>query len=341
VATESKPFRNRIRVSLSLLLSVIFLVFSCGRESSEPTGGETHFLAHCAAGSASCGSGLSCLCGVCTRPCDARAACESLPDAACVSSASSESCGATEPTGHCEVACIGDDDCAVLSSAHRCEAGVCRAGAAATSTCSHGDVAANQVLLLGDTFFASSHQVTAYLEDIARNAAVLGSGERYRDNSRLIDNALALGGNGIASQYEAGIAESPARVVIMNGGGADVLVGSCDVVDASCPTLAAAAAALPQLLAKMAADGVLHVVYVFYPDPVDPGVRAKMDALRPLVQDACENSAVACHWLDLRPTFAGRYDELIQSDGLNPTAIGSQVTAQMIWSVMQQYCIAQ
>jgi hypothetical protein len=157
----------------------------------------------------------------------------------------------------------------------------------------------------------------------------------------LTDNALALGGNGIANQYEAGIAEAPARVVIMNGGGADVLVGSCDVADASCPPLAAAAAALPQLLTKMAADGVLHVVYVFYPDPVDPGVRAKMDALRPLVQEACENSAVACHWLDLRPTFAGKYDELIQPDGLNPTATGSQLTAQMIWSVMQQYCIAQ
>jgi hypothetical protein len=197
------------------------------------------------------------------------------------------------------------------------------------------------VLLIGDSFFASSHQVTAYLEDIARSASVLSVGERYRDNSSLTQNALALGGTGIASQYEAASAESAVSVVIMNGGGADALVGSCDTADASCPVLADAAAAARALLAKMAVDGVLHVVYVAYPDPVNASVRAKIDALRPLLQDACDGSAVTCHWLDLRAPFAGRYDELILPDGMNPTAAGAQVTARAIWDVMQQSCVAQ
>jgi hypothetical protein len=210
-----------------------------------------------------------------------------------------------------------------------------------TNACAHGDVAANQVLLIGDSFFASSHQITAYLEDAARSAAALPPGERYRDNSRLTENALALAGNGIAAQYSAGVAEAAAQVVIMNGGGADVLLGACDTADASCPVIAEAAAAARDLLAEMAADGVLHVVYAFYPDPGDTSVRAKMDALRPLVETVCESAGVACRWLDLRAIFAGHYAEYIQADGLNPTAAGSEATARAVWAVMQEYCIAQ
>lgn len=338
MASNSKAFARIAAFSLVLaLLSVV----SCGRARSDPTGGETHFLTRCAPGSTECGAGLSCVCGVCTLACDARAACQGLPDAACVASSSSGACAESEAAGHCDVACIADDDCAVLSPSHLCESGACRAGAQPPSACVRGDVAPNQVLLIGDSFFAATHQVTAYLEDEARRAAVLPAGERYRDNSRLIENALALGGSGIAGQYQAGVAESGVQVVIMNGGGADVLLGSCDVADASCPLLADAAAAADDLLAQMAADGVRHVVYVFYPDPVDASVRAKMDVLRTLMQDVCQGSAVACHWLDLRATFASRYDELIQVDGLNPTAAGSQVTAGAIWRVMQQYCVAQ
>jgi hypothetical protein len=342
VANSKNGFERVVSSSVLVVLALLLGLFSCGREqSSEPTGGETHFLTRCTPGTASCGSGLSCVCGVCTLGCEARAACQGLPDAACVSSASTASCSESDPMGHCDVACINDDDCAVLSASHRCESGACRAGEPASSACTHGDTAANQVLLIGDSFFASSHQVTAYLEDAARSASALTAGERYRDNSRLIDNALALAGTGIANQYQDGVAESDVQVVIMNGGGADVLLGSCDTVDASCPVIADAAAAARDLLAQMATDGVRQVIYVSYPDPTDASVRAKMDALRPLLQDACDGAAVPCHWLDLRSAFAGRYAELILPDGLNPTASGSQVTARAIWDVMQQYCVAQ
>src|SRR4051812_16146500 len=143
VAINRKPYRSTLHFSLGLLLLLLLSVFSCGHErSSEPTGGETHFLTHCAPGSTACGSGLSCLCGVCTRACDARAACQSLSDAACVPS--SEATCAEAATGHCDVACVSDDDCAILSASHRCESGLCRAGANAPRACAHGEVAANQ-----------------------------------------------------------------------------------------------------------------------------------------------------------------------------------------------------
>jgi hypothetical protein len=197
------------------------------------------------------------------------------------------------------------------------------------------------VLLLGDSFFASSHQITAYLEDLARSAGVLQVGQRYRDNSSQLNNALALAGNGIAGQYERGKAEGSVRVVIMNGGGADVLGSRCEAPLADCPALLDAAAAAAQLFEQMAADGVSDVLYAFYKDNLDVSLREKIDALRPLIQAACENSPVPCHWLDLRPTFAGHYDEYVLPDGMNPTDAGSRATAEAIWATMQRECIAQ
>jgi hypothetical protein len=163
----------------------------------------------------------------------------------------------------------------------------------------------------------------------------------YRDYSRLMDNALAFMGNGIAGQYSNAKDEGDVRVAIMNGGGADALLGTCATVDAQCPLIVAAAAAAEALLAQMASDGVSDVVYVFYPDALGDIVRAKVDLLRPLVRDVCDNAPTRCHWVDLRPVFDGHYDEFIGADGLNPTAAGSQAAAAAIWSVMQQNCIAQ
>lgn len=357
MASEERPPGGRFGRRIWAFLAATLLALSCQGATEEPTGGETHFLTRCDADTSVCGSNLACLCGVCTRPCGERGECSGFPVAECV--ANDSRCGEPSTQGRCDVFCASDSDCAPLSSEHRCEQGVCRAGLPASSggaggsggvsggaggaagACAHGQVPANQLLLIGDSFFASGHQITAYLEDLARNAGALSAGERYRDNSRLVANALALAGNGIADQYDAGVADADVDVVIMNGGGADVLLGSCDTPDASCPAIANAVAAATMLFARMAENGVLDVVYVFYPDPVDSSVRARMDALRPLLQSACASSPVPCHWLDLRPIFAGHYNEYISTDGLNPTAAGSNASAAAIWSVLQQQCIAQ
>ena len=100
-------------------------------------------------------------------------------------------------------------------------------------------------------------------------------------------------------------------------------------------------AAAEGLQAQMAQDGVEDVVWFFYPDPTDDTLRAKMDVLRPLLQGVCEGSAAPCHWLDLRPTFAGHYSEYMLPEAILPTDAGAQATAAAIWSTMQQECIAQ
>jgi hypothetical protein len=335
-----QPLLGRCR-AWALLLAAALVAFSCGNATTDPTGGETHFLTSCDASSDSCGSELSCLCGVCTLPCSARTACQALPAGECVLPPAGAACAAATAPGVCEVQCVADADCAVVSSLHHCERGACRAGSPADTTCAQGEVTANQVLLIGDSFLASSHQITAYLEGLARSAGTLSAGERYRDASTLTANSLALPGNGVAEQYRAAVADAEVKVVIMNGGGADVLLGACETADASCPALADAAAAAEALFVEMADNGVEHIVYAFYPDPLDAIVRAKMDALRPLIQSACQRSPAPCHWLDLRDVFAGHYDQYLQSDGLNPSDEGSQASAAAIWTTMRAECVAQ
>ena len=70
-------------------------------------------------------------------------------------------------------------------------------------------------------------------------------------------------------------------------------------------------------------------------------VREKLDALRPLIQNACNDSPVPCHWLDLLPSFDGRYDDYILADGLNPTPAGARVVAEQIWALIERECLAQ
>src|SRR5690606_8094912 len=221
----------------------------------------------------------------------------------------SESCEFPAGEVVCDVTCPVDGDCLTLSSSHRCVGSVCRGDAVGdpgSSTgrtsgeraCeSAGTVAAKEVLLLGDSFFATSHQITAYLEDMARSSGVLQAGDRYRDHSRLTENALAFAGEGLLSQYQEAAAEVAAQVVIMNGGGADVLLGTCDPLDESCPLLLDAVLAFETLLGLMAQDDVADVIYVAYPDPQVEAVMERMDVLRPMLEEVCITSPAPCHWL--------------------------------------------
>jgi len=337
-----------------LLFAALLLAWGC-ESTAPPTGGETHFLRWCATDGAACGPGLQCVCGVCTVPCSESDSCAGYPDAACVGSGA-DACTDAPAAGICDVGCSDDTECLVLSPTHRCEGNVCRApapnappggssgapsGEPPTRCAEEEGVSGNQVLVIGDSFFAISHEITAYVEALAREAGALAEGERYRDNSRLLGNTLALAGNGIEEQYTTALAEGDVEVVIMNGGGADVFLGTCEPVTDDCPIFVEAAAAARDLLASMADDGVAHVVYAFYPDPVDPPLREKMDALRPQLEAVCAQSPVPCHWLDLRPAFEGRYDEYIRPDGKNPTSDGARAAAVAIWETMQTHCIAQ
>lgn len=348
--------------------ALVFAASSCDRsDGGETTGGETHFLTYCEAQEDNeCGK-LSCLCSVCTIPCDADSACSGLPGAVCRVTADDECAVA-----HCEVECQRDQDCAVVSTEHRCVAGVCRAGVPsqgaggvdgtggtagtggmppvgsepslggaggeASDDCAAGRVAGNEVVVLGDSFFASNPQTVLHLNNLARAEGVLGADEGFRNYTRITENGLAFGDQGIPEQYDAALADGRVSLVVMNGGGADMLAATCDPND--CSTWPEAASELTALFERMASEGVLAVVFAAYPDPVDPTLRARMDAFRPFLEESCRTSSVPCRWLDLRQTFEGRYAEYILPDGLNPTNNGATATAEAIWAELQDTCWA-
>jgi hypothetical protein len=332
--TERPRAASALLRSLRWFFCLALSAASCVSAES-PTGGETHFLKTCVE-SAQCGDELSCLCGVCTRACTGDDQCGTLAASECRTPADPAAC-TDGSASHCDATCNVDADCRRISPSHQCVLNVCRAGPA---QCTTAPVEPNEVVVIGDAFFGATHQITAFLEASARRAGALAVGERYRDQSSRLNNALAMGETGIPTQYAEAQAEAPVDVVIMNGGGTDALIAAC-AVPAECPALIDAAGAAETLLEQMATDGVSHVVYAFYPDPTDTALRAKVDVLRTLVEPLCAASPVPCHWVDLRVTIADRAQQYLTPDGLAPTAAGSEAVAAAIWAVMRRECIAQ
>jgi hypothetical protein len=332
--------RDAMTVRWLLLVSALLLACGCDGEATGPTAGsETHFLSWCSS-AGSCGEGLDCLCGVCTASCSATASCASLAASAeclAVGSRPADQACPDAVAAFCEVACSVDADCAPLGGAHRCDRGFCRRLA---PECPTQQVSASEVVVLGDAFLAESGQVTAELEALARSAGALGAAENYRDYSSSLITPFG-GVADLTDQYATALAEGPVRVVVMDVGGPDSLLTCPDPPTQTCPALQNAISGADALWQQMAADGVEAVIDFFYPDPGDATLQAKFDVLRPLMQATCDGSPAACYWLDLQPTFAGRAQEYLLPGGINPTAAGSAATAQAIWSVMQQNCIAQ
>jgi len=196
----------------------------------------------------------------------------------------------------------------------------------------------SEVLVIGESFIAMSHEITKDLEKSARNAGILASNESFRDNS--VSGTRLSGGISptIPQQYQNAIKQGSVKYVIMDGGGNDCLQ-SGGSASASNPELQNAVNAAKTLLNQMASDGVLKVVYFFYPEPQGSyfgGLKDKLDVLRPLIQNVVNSTSnPKSYWLDLRPVFSGKYSQYITSDGIHPTSAGCQATADAIWNVIQ------
>ncbi|HLV68615.1 MAG TPA: hypothetical protein VKY73_22515 [Polyangiaceae bacterium] len=331
-----------------LALSCGVLGLSCnGGDVSADGGSETHFLRGCGQ---SCAEGLTCACGVCTRPCSQAEACTALAaEAECVAlepRVASGRCAAAEETAYCEVTCLVDADCASLGDAARCEAGSCRHAdspptldSSTPPPCEPAEIAASELVILGDSLIELS-PFADYLEQAALESGALSEGEHYRSYASALTSFLAEGPFGISTQYTTSRAEGSARVVIMNGGATDMLQNPCaGALSPDCPQVRAAVRGAETLFSRMAADGVEHVVYVSYSDPRnDQALKDGLDTLRPLLHNACGRSPVACHWLDLRPAFEG-HDDYLGPDGIVWSDSGARMSATLVWELLELRCI--
>jgi lysophospholipase L1-like esterase len=168
---------------------------------------------------------------------------------------------------------------------------------------------------------------------------------------------------------------SDIKVVIMDGGGNDVLIGntSCETMappaNTSCvTTVENAVDEAHTKMQEMAQKGVQSVVFFFYPhlstagggilQTPAPAVNDTLDYAYPKAEQICCGSSFAssptnyscagqpvpgmtCVFIDTRPAFEGHLADYIKSDNVHPTQAGAQVIAGLIWTQMQSHCIAQ
>jgi len=247
--------------------------------------------------------------------------------------------------------------------------------AAPPSSCMKGTTQANRVVMLGDSYMDPS------FGDVGPHIMMDANNAMYRHY--YLAGAATNNGSGqlnIPYQYtnmaKTDVAVmNPAQIdiVIMDGGGNDVLIDqqSCLTVgptQMACATaISGAVAATKKLWQQMATDGVKHIVYYFYPhlDPAGGGllptpstyVNDTDDYAAPLYQQICCGSTFTpttsnascrgnapgtdCVYIDTRPIYNGHATDWIQSDHVHPNMMGATAIANLVWTTMTADCIAQ
>ena len=327
---------------LGAALLLIGLGVGCnGSPEASDLGSETHFLTTC---SETCADGYSCLCGACSLTCSDVSECSAESSAArCVASGprvADGTCSQGEPA-FCDVTCTEARDCRSVGAAHRCVQGYCRAPEPPPGACERTDTTGASAVVLGDVLIELSTFVTQ-LDQLARDAGALDDDAGFRSYATALNSFLGVDTFPISAQYEAARADGPVRMVMMNGGETDALQLTCgDNPTSACPALVAAATGATELFATMAADGVRELVYFYYAEPFEqPAIAAELGAMRPLIRAACENAALECHFLDLRPVFEGREAEYYARDGLTFNDAGAGAAAKAVFELVQRRCLA-
>ena len=223
-----------------------------------------------------------------------------------------------------------------------------------------------EVGIMGDSYIDLSGDFTTLLQDSARAVKALDANETYVDHA--LSGASMSGTPNIPEQYPDVVADARRRggklkVVIMDGGGNDVLIGKRECLN---PKSVAEAASTPvcvkvvddalasgqELFEQAATDGVQAVVFFFYPHlPKDsllggPNANNVLDYSAPRIKEWCDSQTkMPCYFVDMRPAFDDPKNPgwprpgLIAFDGIHPTLEGSKVLAAEVWKVMQTKCI--
>lgn len=202
-------------------------------------------------------------------------------------------------------------------------------GAIDADSCLHGQIKASEVVWIGDTWVTIPGTQHTQVRDLARAARAIGQTDDYTIAAAPFASMAA-----VATQYDTQEStQTKAKVLIMDGGTFDTIQSG-----GSSASVTSVAAAFRQFLTQVAADGTVeHIVYYLCPELAGiPGVAA----LRSPLQQACAESSVPCHFLDLQKLWAG-HPEYTDSSGIQSSEAGAKVIANALWSIMQQNCIVQ
>jgi hypothetical protein len=208
-------------------------------------------------------------------------------------------------------------------------------GGSAGDGCVRGQVSADEVLWIGDSWIIDPGTQRSTVKQLALSAGTIAANEEYPSSA-----APAASMAQVAEQYHARQRGTPkVKVLLMDGGTWDPIaaqmVGASvsDAIDESIATF-------EQFLSQVAADGtVQHIVYFLVPELMNiPGVAE----MRPRLRQACAASLVPCHFIDLQEVWQqGDPARYTASNGFQASAEGGVAIGQAVWSVMQDNCIAQ
>jgi lysophospholipase L1-like esterase len=204
----------------------------------------------------------------------------------------------------------------------------------------------NKVVFFGDSIFALSGEIQRVLHGY--------HGKTFRNyttsGAELIGGAIAP-----SVEQQIGIAEADdpsSTVVVMNGGGNDILIPAVALDPYDCMTqwyefgrLSSRCKAYiddiyvdgVDLLNDLQAKGFTSVVYLGYYYTKN-GLILADDLEEAIVYgdsrlaQACANSVVSCTFIDPRSTIR---DGDITADGVHPTGGGSKKLADLIWPVLR------
>jgi hypothetical protein len=199
--------------------------------------------------------------------------------------------------------------------------------------CPHAETPANQVVWIGDSWITDPGVQYTSVRDRARASGAIGPNDDYVNLA-----AAAKSMDAIAKQYETQESgPTKVKVLIMDGGTWDPIAAQMMGTSVSDATTASEAR-FEQFLDEVAGDGTVeHIVYFLVP-PL--AAIPEVDSMRPVLNSACMNSVVSCEFIDLQASWAG-HPEYTATNGIQASVAGGGVIADLIWSTMQDNCIAQ
>jgi hypothetical protein len=208
-------------------------------------------------------------------------------------------------------------------------------GGSGGEICSRGQVSADEVLWIGDSWIIDPGTQRATVKDLAFAAGTIAVNEEY-PSSAAPGASMAM----IAQQYDTRERGMPkVKVLLMDGGTWDPIAAQMMGTSVAA-AIDQALADFQQFLSKVAVDGTVeHIVYFLVPELMNiPGVAE----MRPRLRQACSDSSVPCHFIDLQEVWEqGDPATYTASNGFLPSAAGGVAVGEAIWATMQAHCIAQ
>jgi lysophospholipase L1-like esterase len=218
--------------------------------------------------------------------------------------------------------------------------------------------AGKEVWFIGDSYsnyFVAHSPLATLVGDRAKKDMALKSTDSYRDLA-VAGTTLAAPPAAIQGQWNDNKSMKPIKVVVMTGGGNDVLINNPQCrpegseKQAECMMVVQASLDVAkEMFASMKTEGVTDVIYFWYPHIPGGALTGGetgtsiSDYTYPMLEAVAKAATTDTFHVFMVPTVAifEGHPEYFFSDGLHANDTGEGKIADAVWSVMKDNCIGQ